>query len=162
MDGNLAMKPLPAGEAPAAAADLIPLGARVGRVVALDEAAAPLVDFPGNPHAPVRARVALAAVDAMRLSRTWQDACVLIVFADQDLRQPIIAGIVADSLPEACWPAAATPARLSLEATEEVVLRCGEAKIVLSRDGKVVVGGREIESRARQKQKIRGGTVSIN
>src|SRR5262249_47350203 len=127
MNANPMMKPL--------AADLIPLGARAGRVAALDEEAAPLVDFPGNPQEPVRARVAPAPADAMRLSRTWQRASVLIVFADQDLRQPVIVGLVADSLPEACWPEAATPARLHLEASEEVVLRCGEAKIVLRQDG---------------------------
>ena len=35
--------------------EAIPLGARIGRVVALDEDAAPLVDFPGNAVPPIRA-----------------------------------------------------------------------------------------------------------
>jgi hypothetical protein len=140
----------------------IPLGARIGRVVGLDDDAAPLVDFPGNAHPPARALVALAVTDAMRLSREWREARVLIVFSDQDLRQPVIAGIVSDSLPQACAPGLDLPARLELRAAEELSLQCGEAKILLRSDGKVAVVGREIESRAQQKHRIRGATVAIN
>ena len=139
----------------------MPLGARIGRVIGLDDDAAPLVDFPGNPNQPARALLALAVSEAMRLSREWREARVLLVFADQDLRQPVITGVMSDSLPEACAPGLDLPVRLDLRASEEIALQCGDAKIVL-RDGKVAVVGREIESRAQQKHRIRGGTVAIN
>jgi len=52
--------------------------------------------------------------------------------------------------------------RLLLKAEEELVLQCGDARIVLRRDGKLTIIGKEILSRARQRHRIRGATVDIN
>jgi hypothetical protein len=41
-------------------------------------------------------------------------------------------------------------------------LRCGEASISLSRDGKVVIRGRHIVSHASGVNRIRGGSVELN
>jgi hypothetical protein len=155
--------PAPAGVRPAAS-DPILLGARVGTVVALDEGAVPRIDFPGNPHGPLVARLALSAADAERLARQWKDAEVLIVFASQDIRQPVITGLVRHSLEDPLYQVADWEGfrQLFLRAQEELTLQCGEAKIVLRRDGKVVILGKEILSRARQRQRIRGATVDIN
>lgn len=142
--------------------EAIPLGARIGRVVALDEDAAPLVDFPGNAVPPIRALLALAVADATRLSESWRQARVLLVFANQDMRQPVITGVISESLPEACGPDLVVPQRLEMKAAEELILQCGDAKITLKSDGKVAIGGHEIDSRARHRHRIRGGTVSIN
>jgi hypothetical protein len=139
-----------------------PMGTRIARVVALDDDLAPLVDFAGNVKGPLRARLALAAAEAMRLSETWPVAEVLLVFVDHDLFQPVITGIVAETLPCACQPELEAPERLVLEAARELVLQCGDARIVLRSDGSLVLAAREILSRARQQQKIRGGTVAIN
>jgi len=51
---------------------------------------------------------------------------------------------------------------LHLEATEEVVLKCGKSSIVLNAQGKVLVKGSEVISRAAGEIKIRGVFVSIN
>src|SRR5678815_65097 len=75
-----------------ATAGPIPLGARIGRVVALDENAAPWVDFSGNTNAPVRALLAPPVAHGMRLASAWREARVPTGVSDQDLRRPVITG----------------------------------------------------------------------
>ncbi|MFP2929495.1 DUF6484 domain-containing protein [Pyxidicoccus sp. 3LG] len=45
---------------------------------------------------------------------------------------------------------------------DEVVLQCGEASIALRRNGKVVIRGATVETRARGAHRIKAGTVDIN
>jgi hypothetical protein len=52
--------------------------------------------------------------------------------------------------------------RLVLEGLDELVLRCGEASITLRRNGRIVIRGVEVETRAAGSNKIRGGSVQIN
>jgi hypothetical protein len=52
--------------------------------------------------------------------------------------------------------------RVVLSARTEVVLRCGEGSITLSRDGKVSIRGVDVVSSAVRTQRIRGGAVRIN
>lgn len=52
--------------------------------------------------------------------------------------------------------------RVELEAADELVLRCGEASIVLTRDGRITIRGHYVETRARGTNRIRGGSVQIN
>ena len=51
---------------------------------------------------------------------------------------------------------------ITIEAGEELVLRCGEASIQLTRDGKIIIRGEHILSRAKGTQRIKGGSVAIN
>jgi Domain of unknown function (DUF6484) len=135
----------------------------VGRIVALDEGV-PRVDFPENPHGPIVARLALPAMDADLLAKQWQDSDVLIVFANGDLQQPIITGVVRHSLEDPLYHSAEWEGfrQLFLRAEDELVLQCGEARIVLRRDGTLTILGKEILSRAMTRHRIRGGTVDIN
>jgi hypothetical protein len=52
--------------------------------------------------------------------------------------------------------------RVTVEAAEEIVLRCGEASLTLRADGKVTVRGTHIVSHATGPHRIKGGNVSIN
>jgi hypothetical protein len=52
--------------------------------------------------------------------------------------------------------------QVTLEGRDEVVLRCGQSSITLTKDGRVVVKGVEIVSRASRTNKIKGGNVNIN
>ena len=144
--------------------DPIPVLARVARVVALDERGVPCIDFPGNLDGPQVAKLALSAVDAERLARHWQDTEVLIVFAGEDIRQPVITGLVRNSLKDIAYEMQDWEGfrQLVLKAEEELVLQCGDAKIVLRRDGKLTIVGKEILSRALERHRIRGATVAIN
>lgn len=49
-----------------------------------------------------------------------------------------------------------------LEAGEALELRCGGSAITLTKDGKVVIRGQDVTSRARRGNKIKGATVQIN
>lgn len=52
--------------------------------------------------------------------------------------------------------------RMTVEAADELVLRCGEASITLRADGKVVVRGTHILSHSTGPHRLKGGSVSIN
>lgn len=52
--------------------------------------------------------------------------------------------------------------RVVLEGQEEVVLKCGEASITLTRNGKVVIRGKYLLSRSSGINRILGGSVQVN
>jgi hypothetical protein len=52
--------------------------------------------------------------------------------------------------------------RVVLEGQEEVVLKCGEASITLTRTGKVVIRGKYLLSRSSGVNRILGGSVQVN
>lgn len=74
------------------------------------------------------------------------------------LHQPPDLVLVAAIHPRAPEP----PARIQLEATERLSLRCGEASVDLTADGWVELRGEEIDSHAEGVQRIRGAQVRIN
>ena len=52
--------------------------------------------------------------------------------------------------------------QVTIEASDSLTLKCGEASIDLRADGKVMVRGEDVLLRAKGTQRIRAGTVSIN
>ena len=52
--------------------------------------------------------------------------------------------------------------RISFNALEEVVLRCGAASITLTSEGRVIIRGAHVVSRSTGANKIKGGSVQIN
>ena len=52
--------------------------------------------------------------------------------------------------------------KLFLEGKDEVVLKCGEASITLTRQGKVILRGKYILSRSSGVNRILGGSVQVN
>ena len=62
----------------------------------------------------------------------------------------------------ASYVAPAAPARLTLEATEVLTLKCGDATLDLRADGKAVLKGEDVLIRATGLQRIKAGSVSIN
>ena len=62
----------------------------------------------------------------------------------------------------ASYTAPASPARLTLEATEVLTLKCGDATLDLRADGKAVLKGEDVLIRATGLQRIKAGSVSIN
>lgn len=49
-----------------------------------------------------------------------------------------------------------------LQADEELIVRCGEASITFRKSGKILIKGVDIVSHARQRNRIRGGSIQIN
>jgi hypothetical protein len=51
---------------------------------------------------------------------------------------------------------------VSFEAGKEIVLRCGDASITLTRAGKILIKGAYVLSRSSGVNRIQGGAVEIN
>lgn len=58
--------------------------------------------------------------------------------------------------------AADAPAELVLQARKRLTVRCAEGSVELRSDGKVLVKGRDIVSRAQRTNRVKGGSVAIN
>jgi hypothetical protein len=126
-----------------------------GRLASLSETGQPFVTFAGIVE-PIAARsiVSPAGIpDAAALA----NAEVLLVFEEGDWTRPIIVGFVSDRLLRST-----VPPRLVLEARDELQLRCGDSTVSLAQDGRVVVKGTRLTSRATEYNKIRGAVVLIN
>jgi len=142
----------------------------VGTLVGLSELGEPLVEHPLSPAAatvPARTTITL---DQGQVGRE-----VVLAFERADPRHPIILGVLMrpwDHRSEAKDPGlvSAPPAvevqrdgeQLVLWAENEIVLRCGEASITLTRAGKILLRGTYLLSRSSGVNRIKGGSVQIN
>jgi hypothetical protein len=95
---------------------------------------------------------------------------VVLLFDGGDVRQPIIIGVVQDrqQAREDVQQAAplvtvqADDDRFVVSAEREIIFRCGEASITLTRAGKVLIEGAYIVSQSSGYNKIKGAAVDIN
>mgnify|MGYP003576064765 CR=1 FL=1 len=134
-------------------------GVVIGAIVGFVEDGTPLVDFPGNPHDdPLTARTTavLAVADIGRE--------VALLFEDADPSKPILIGPIVHPQPRQLQSLAVDRdgERLELTADKEIVLRCGNASITLTRAGKVLIHGAYVSSHSTGVNKIKGGAVHIN
>jgi hypothetical protein len=142
---------------------------RTGRLVGHNEQGRLLVDFTGNPFGPLRARTTLVLAPAELSRAVAEQHAVLLLFEEGDPGRPIVVGLLRDEVPAAEAPAPepkveveADGRRVELEAADELVLRCGQASIVLRRNGRVIIRGTYVETRAKGVNRIKGGSVLIN
>ncbi len=145
-------------------------GVRVGVITDITPEGRARVDYPGNPLGPTEAR----AVITLPAASGYEGTPVLLFFEDGNAALPIIVGIVRDTVLAPAAPQQATllaevprkvvcdGKRVVLDAAEEMLLRCGKGSITLRKDGKIVVRGTELVSRASGVQKIKGAAVKIN
>lgn len=180
LDELLAEPPAPARQ----------LGTRVGRIVEWTSGQAPRVEFDGNPRGPLSAR-SIVPLDPTTIAEAIASARgVVLNFEDGRPDAPIITGLLQDfsgvelGEPPQIWDDDEQPEaesdepepesnldqvearvdgkRIELEAADEIVLKCGQASIVLRRNGRVVIRGTYVESRSRGVNRIKGGSVEIN
>lgn len=152
------------------------LGPRVGWLMASPPGAL-LVDFEGNRLGPLPARttVPLAPEELQEAIDSRQG--VVLMFENGEPSLPLIMGLVqtvsASPLVDAILedlPAQerveatvdGKPRVIEIEGEEEIVLRCGQASITLRRNGKIVIRGSYVETRASGTNRIKGGSVQIN
>jgi hypothetical protein len=119
---------------------------------------------------PTPARL-MAGLRQNELSRpTMRDREVLVVFEQGDPGKPIILGLLADPLEEVIaltereepTEVLLDGKKVTLEAQEEILLKCGEGSITLRKDGKIIIKGTHLLSRATGPNRIKGGSVQIN
>jgi hypothetical protein len=149
-------------------------GVRVGKIVSLDESGQVLVDFPGNTQGLLAARLT-GSIKSKLLNQTAStDKEVLLAFEDNNPELPIIIDTMYSLVDEITnTPTIALETerptdvtidgkRVTFDAREEIVLRCGKASITLTRAGKVLIRGAYLLSRSSGVNRIKGGSVQIN
>lgn len=131
----------------------------MARLEAFDIDDRPLVTTPLCPGERLTARSTVALRQDMLGSE------VVLAFPDGDVRRPVILGVVhttAPAAPPAALSLQVDDERVVLQAEREIVLRCGEASITLTRAGKVIISGHYVVSRSTGYNKIKGAAVDIN
>ena len=87
---------------------------------------------------------------------------VVVAYEQGSAARLIIIGRVRDRAPAPATALRIDGERLVCRAERELELRCGEASIVLTRAGKVLIKGNFVLSRSRGANKIKGAYVDIN
>lgn len=136
----------------------------IGRLQGFDLLEQPLVgQLAALPGQVVPAR------SAVPLRRALVGHEVLVLFADGDPGAPVIVGVVQPHPLQDMAPAAEPGVVVQVDgerhviaAEREIVLRCGDASITLTRAGKVIIAGTYILSRSSGYNKIKGAAVDIN
>jgi len=149
----------------------------IGTLVAIDENGEALVDFSQNPFStPVKA-ISTTGVTQHQVSRQ-----VALLFNQGDLGQPIIMGLIHSPLQailESYGQHSATEKvelagdltiddvkvegnKVIFEAQDEMVFKCGESSITLTKAGKIMIRGKYLLNRSSGVNRIMGGSVQVN
>ena len=149
-------------------------GVRVGKIITVDESGQAFVDFPGNTQGPVSARFTNSIKPGMLRKTVSTDRNVLLVFENNDPGLPIIIDTLyslVDEITESSTIDMETESpkdvlidgkRVTFDAKEEIVLRCGKASITLTKAGKILIRGAYLLNRSSGVNRIKGGSVQIN
>lgn len=137
-----------------------------------------LIDFEGNRLGPLPARSTVPLTPEQLQQAIDSRQGVVLMFEKGDPSLPLIMGLVQavsatplvdailENLPASAAPIEATvdgkPRVLEIEGQDEIVLRCGQASITLRRNGKILIRGVQVETRASGTNRIKGGSVQIN
>jgi hypothetical protein len=135
----------------------------IGTLSAWDDAGNPLVDYPNNPS-----ECFLPARTIVFLNQASLGRQVALMLVDGDPRQPLIIGLLQP--PHAKPSANDRPAvaaeidgeRLVFTADQEIVLKCGESSLTLTKAGKILIRGTYLLSRSSGVNRIQGGSIQLN
>jgi hypothetical protein len=149
-------------------------GARVGTIVSTAGDGRVMVDFPGNTFGPLAARWVGSVAEMIRDASRLTGRKILLVFENDDPELPIIVDVVCESLDDAPDKRPVElqvnkpdevfidGRRVTFDAKEEIVLRCGKASVTLTKAGKVLIKGAYLLARSSGVNRIKGGSVQIN
>jgi len=139
-------------------------GVRIGELVGFtDNGARPLVIYPGQPGTAAIAARMIPDLHSAHIGRQ-----VVLMFEDAAPACPIVMGCLQTGI---AWPLEDQPPqvevdadgqRLIVTAKEEIVLRCGQASITLTKTGKVLIRGTYLSSRSSGVNRIKGGSIQLN
>ena len=93
--------------------------------------------------------------------RLASEDTVLVWLADDDNERGVILGRVGPSHAPAPPPEEIQD-ELVIEAKNNLTIKCGQSSITLRSDGKVLIKGKDLVSRAQRMNRIKGGAVAIN
>lgn len=92
------------------------------------------------------------------------DDTVLVWLPENDQEKGIVLGRIGPSRAPAPdqEKTKETPEELVIEAKKNLTFKCGEGSITLRKDGKILIKGKDLVSRAKRMNRIKGGAVAIN
>lgn len=160
--------------------EIVPGEIIIGSLAGIDAQGQPLVMYPGSPTSQP-----IAAISTLGLTHQHTGRQVALLFANGDPHKPVIMGLIHSPLhdlllaqpvmPEvSAVPVSAVPAtdqeqnvtvdgkRVVIEGKEEIVLKCGEASITLTKAGKILIRGKYLLNRSAGLIRLLGGSVQIN
>jgi len=159
----------------------------IGTLTGLDHQGKALVDFTGN----IKEK-AIKAISTASISLQHAGRKVALLFENNDLEKPIIVGLIHNPLQDILdnfelgtndslstdnnteiEKHENTPTttvddmlldgeRMVFEAKKEIVLKCGESSITLTKAGKILIKGKYLLNRSSGVNRIVGGSVQIN
>lgn len=166
-------------------AELAPGEVVIGQLEGVSSKGEPLVDFQQNMSEQAIPAMSTLAINAEHIGRQ-----VALLFTRGDLSNPLIIGLIHSPLmdlldnfsvsvvepeqaelpvnePDENTTGLSTDAfvdgkRVILEGREEVVLKCGDASITLTKAGKIMIRGKYILNRSTGVNRILGGSVQVN
>jgi tetrahydromethanopterin S-methyltransferase subunit H len=128
----------------------------VGTIVGWSQATRQfVVDFAGNTQGPVRSLSTVQVSEAEADALAEAEARVLLAFDRHDPSLPIVTGILRDAV-------AAPSKALVLQHAERIELRCGQAVLVLTKDGKVLTRAAYISAHSSGAYRVRSGSIEMN
>lgn len=137
----------------------------LGRLVDFDDNRVPIVEIVNGKSVerhPARSCIKLT-------SRRLGDKVVLVIAENEAM--PIITGVIESEPVEVELENQSSITEsvikldgnvLKLKAAESISLECGQAKITLTKDGKIKIKGKYLLSRAKKANRIQGGSVELN
>ena len=167
-------------DAPTSSPVIAPGEIILGTIAGIDGQGQPLVDFPENTSGQPLAAISTVSITAAHVGRN-----AALLFAKGDPHSPVIMGLIHSPLHDLIvaydaksheLPTEEAPAssalkvddvtidgkRIVLEGREEVVIKCGEASITLTKAGKILIRGNYVLNRASGVNRILGGSVQVN
>ena len=137
----------------------------MGHIAEISPNGVPHVTFPGNQVVPIAAQVATERPQGAIRNRR-----VLLLFEQGNPERPIITGFVQ---PNGVSPSKPGPTdvpekvvidaeHLILRGKKDVEIRCGDSIVLMTENGRLLLRGRQVTSRASGTHKIKGGAVRIN
>ncbi|MEY4564881.1 MAG: hypothetical protein RLZZ618_4158 [Pseudomonadota bacterium] len=131
-------------------------GIAVGRLDGFDDSGLPIVSI-AQLGATVSPSQSMVLLEAAHVGQH-----LAIGFEGGDRSRPLVLGLMMGSARPLPPTALVDGERVVLQAEHEIELRCGDAAIVLSADGRITVRGTYITSHASATQRILGGSVNVN
>lgn len=149
----------------------------IGTLVAIDNNGQPLVDFAQNPNTSAIQAISTTSITQQQVTRQ-----VALLFNQGDLSQPVIMGLIHSPLQamlENVGEQTETEKvelagdlniddvkvegnKVTFEAQEEMVFKCGESSITLTKAGKIMIRGKYLLNRSSGVNRIMGGSVQVN
>ena len=157
----------------------------IGLVVGINAQGQPIVEYAQSPLSQPVPALSTLGITQQHIGRQ-----VALLFANGNPKNPVIMGLIHSPLHELMAdfevaPTEAAPTtvighetmrqpmavekgmtvngeRLVLEGKEEIVLKCGDASITLTKAGKILIRGKYVLTRSEGVNRMMGGSVQVN